>query len=137
MFRLQTRTKCLLRPSPADICRRTRISLGKIDETGIGDVCCGDEHDTCCLSEYWVGETVFDKLHIPPPGYEVICGRRMRKQTTTRPGDMVRGVEDDEPEPENKAIADWQVNSEQVKEARIKRGFSAVTDRILMLGMYA
>lgn len=36
-----------------------------------------------------------------------------------------------------KAIADWQVKSEQVKEARNKRGISATTHRISVLGMYA
>lgn len=58
-----------------DVTRPTRTNLEHIDDKDIGDVWCGDDKDTRCLSADWVAETVFDKLRVPPPGYEIICGR--------------------------------------------------------------
>lgn len=71
-----------------DVTRHTRTNLGNADENEIDDVWCGDEGDVRELPDFWVGETVFNKLHNSPPGCEIIWGRPTREQNTARRGDI-------------------------------------------------
>lgn len=71
-----------------DVTRRTRTNSGHADTQEIDDIWCGDVNDARCLSDFWAGETVFDKLQIHPPGCEITWGRPMRTQNAARPGDI-------------------------------------------------
>lgn len=106
------------------------------DEKDIGHVWCGDEDDVRERSDFWVGETICDKLHHPPPGYGLIWGRPTMKPNTAHPRDnwqnmrMLMSTNQ-----KKKAAADWRVMSGKVNEARQKTGISAEVHVLSMLNL--
>lgn len=116
-----------------DVMRRTRTNLENADEKYIDDVWCGvREH-----SDFWAGGAVFYKLRNPPPGNEQILGRPTRAQKTARPGDICPDMwKLMSTAQKKKAVADWRVKSEQVNEARKRRGISAEVHGMSLLNLY-
>ena len=71
-----------------DVTRATKTSLDTADEVEIADIWDGSENDCRELSEYWTGETVFDKFYKSTPTHQVVMGRMTRTQKTNRPPTM-------------------------------------------------
>lgn len=88
-------------------------------------------------SDSWVGEAVFNTLHNPPPGYEIICGRPTSKQNPDRLGDVWPEMwKFMSTKQKDKVVADWRMKCEQGNDAK-KRGNTAETHALSMLKMYA
>jgi len=71
-----------------DVVRQMVTDLENEDEKIVDDVWDGTSACRRPLSESWLGEARFPKLWISPPGYHVVDGRLVRKQTTARPPDI-------------------------------------------------
>ena len=67
------------------VMRYTKTNLENQDEKTIEDVWDGSDADGRQLSDWWVGETVFDMYFKEPKGYRMVQGRLTRIQETTRP----------------------------------------------------
>ncbi len=80
--------------------------------------------DTRELSDVWKGETQFEVIRKDvPDGFTSVGGRLIRKQTTSRPGDIWPEVyEAMSKQMRKKAHAAWQVRNQQIRIARERRG---------------
>ena len=106
-----------------DVMRNTKTNLENADEMDLNDVWDGSSASCRQLSDYWTGETRFDKLFKAPPGYEVVEGRVIKLRPTARPpnvwpevwGSMSRLQR-------QKAVERWASIAPKIEAARKRRG---------------